>query len=1169
MNFSIVLIARNESKTLPRLVGSLKEYQARGGEIVVLDTGSTDGTAEIAKNLGCKVTEVGDKFRIVINKETADSINSTYIVDGEEPIIKEGDTLFDFSSARNYAASLASNDMVTMPDCDEIYTSLNLDILNEKIASGIQQFEYQFVFSHDHIGKPLIQFLMSKFYNRKNMIWKGMIHEVLSGMARREYLEESVIKLEHYQNVETNRSGYLTGLAYDCYRDAKNDRNAHYFARELMYRGRFKSAIQMFNIHITLNGWLEERAQSMLHIGDCYSNLGDTDEMFKWYFKAMDICPDRREPFMKLAEHYFRKDSAKHVIAYAEAALTINGTSFYSNYKPYYTNLPHELLYWAYWWAGDKDKSKQHFDIAFRMQPNNPKYIADRQIAYPNEAVGYKDQGIDGWMTLPELNWLHDKAKNSNTILELGSWKGRSTHALLSANKAKITAVDTWKGSGVGDLTNTMAKEEDVYEVFKKNTEGFTNLTINRKTGVEAAKDYPDRSFDCIFIDAGHTYEEVKEDIAAWLPKAKKMICGHDYMPGWPGVIKAVDEAFGKPDGVCDTIWYKELSVVPKVSIIIPTLGRPEKLQRLLTKITENANYDNYEILVEEDHMPPNNLGVPTMVKNLVARSTGEFVMFLGNDCIPEKDFLKNAMLEMANSFHDMDGLVGLNDGYWHGEFATHWLASKELLPMLDGEFFHTGYFHCGCDNELTERCRKVGKYVWAENAVVYHDHPVQTGFQTKDMDDVYALAYDKTRMMHDQTLLNERSILLDFPLHNAFEAPRKRPVVIDSINLRKLLPANYENMRVLNVGIGAGTSMLAQQLPFLKFKKITHLDVYEPYITAAKKLIWDSPVEFIQKDVRSITDISSYDLVLMFDVLEHLPKEDSIALINRFTKAGIKVLAFTPVEKELMNHRDGTDDIESQMHYSLWDSKDFEDLSLRTVTLKDFHGLNYDAVWAMGYGTSIPRRIFSIWLNDKPIPKHIKKAIDSCKQEGFEHKLITLDNCYTGSKYVQDCLSRNDVKGWVKAADYLRLYYLYTEGGIYFDADTTIIKPLDNALLNTQLFSCRESNGFVANGIIGAVPKHPVIKICMDMMDTLNGKNSTVFENGMGIWTKQLDLYGHPWFIDNRGITRSLKDSETLTIYPMEYFLPYNHETGITNITNNTYTNHSYEKTWKEELTS
>jgi len=179
MNFSVCLIARNEALTLPRMVGSLKEFQKRGGEILVLDTGSTDNTIEVAKSLGCKVEAVGDKFKIKVDKELADKINVKFVVDNEAPVIKDGDSLFDFASARNFIADFASNDMIATPDCDEIYTKLDLDKIEQVIKDGAEQLEYEFVFSHDGQGNPVIKFRHCKFYNRKKLEWRGVVHECL------------------------------------------------------------------------------------------------------------------------------------------------------------------------------------------------------------------------------------------------------------------------------------------------------------------------------------------------------------------------------------------------------------------------------------------------------------------------------------------------------------------------------------------------------------------------------------------------------------------------------------------------------------------------------------------------------------------------------------------------------------------------------------------------------------------------------------------------------------------------------------------------------------------------------------------------------------------------------------------------------------------------------
>ena len=383
-NFSVVLIARNEAKTLPRLVESLAEFKQRGGEIILVDTGSTDDTADIARGLGCKVQEVGNKFRRVISDKEADHINMDFIVAGETDIVKAGDSLFDYSAARNFAAGLASNDMVAMPDCDEIYTKLDLDKIIAEIEIGTEQLEYNFVFSHDTEGNELIKFMHSKFYNRKQLMWHGIIHEVLGstlaseGIPKsRKFLEEDVMKLEHWQNPETNRGGYLKGLALDVLIHPHNDRNVHYFGRELMYAGRLRSAIKMLERHVAMGRWPVEASQSQVHIGDCYMMLGESQKAIHSYIDAFDAFPGRREPLIKIAEYYRRFNSPDHVIAYTAAALQIPGDGFYANYQPYYENLPHELMYWALWQKGEYNASKRHFDLCFAYQPFNSQYLKD------------------------------------------------------------------------------------------------------------------------------------------------------------------------------------------------------------------------------------------------------------------------------------------------------------------------------------------------------------------------------------------------------------------------------------------------------------------------------------------------------------------------------------------------------------------------------------------------------------------------------------------------------------------------------------------------------------------------------------------------------------------------------------------------------------------------
>lgn len=558
--FSIVAIAKNEANTLPRLLQSIKPFLDRGGEFVLLDTGSTDKTAEIAQKGGAIVHEVGEKFITVIDQDTAKAINDRFIVENEPPIVFPGSRLFDFAAARNHVTSLATNDFVITLDCDEAYSSFDIDAINQAILEGVEQMEYQFVYAHDHTGRAVVQFVQSKAFDRRKVQWEGIVHEVLQGQANIRYMPEHLIKLEHWQEQgKEHRGNYLVGLGLACIQKA-SDRNFHYLARELGWTNRPKSAIKLFEEHIQMGGWVAERAQSMIHMGECYGRLNDPDSQIQWFTKAFALDSRRREALIHLAFVFRHQNNPHACAAYAAAALQLPWVDYYANNKDFYEHVPHELLYQSLGQIGDGVGAAKHLQEALRYQPYNQRYLFDTRFffEYPNQMV------IEGWMRFDELQFLYNESQKHLNILEVGSWKAKSAHSILSglkkANKGgKLTCVDTWQGSiDPRDDTNWMAKREDVFEVFKNNLKDFDNYSVVRKESVEAAKDFEDGTFDMIFIDAGHDFDSVVADIRAWKPKLKKggTFIGHDYERSvWMSVVEAVNQELGTPDEVHDSIW--------------------------------------------------------------------------------------------------------------------------------------------------------------------------------------------------------------------------------------------------------------------------------------------------------------------------------------------------------------------------------------------------------------------------------------------------------------------------------------------------------------------------------------------------------------------------------------------------------------------------------------
>lgn len=161
-------------------------------------------------------------------------------------------------------------------------------------------------------------------------------------------------------------------------------------------------------------------------------------------------------------------------------------------------------------------------------------------------------QNIPGWFDFSNIYEVMVKiAPESAHFVELGSWKGKSAAFMcveITNNRPdiKFDCIDIWTGAGTpGEYdTDISVQQQTLYEEFisfMKPVEGL--YTPVREWSDKAAALYKDSSLDFVFIDAGHSYENVSADILAWLPKVKSggFIGGHDYQSA-EGVRRAVNE---------------------------------------------------------------------------------------------------------------------------------------------------------------------------------------------------------------------------------------------------------------------------------------------------------------------------------------------------------------------------------------------------------------------------------------------------------------------------------------------------------------------------------------------------------------------------------------------------------------------------------------------------
>lgn len=134
-----------------------------------------------------------------------------------------------------------------------------------------------------------------------------------------------------------------------------------------------------------------------------------------------------------------------------------------------------------------------------------------------------------------------------------------------------------------------------------------------------------------------------------------------------------------------------------------------------------------------------------------------------------------------------------------------------------------------------------------------------------------------------------------------------------------------------------------------------------------------------------------------------------------------------------------------------------------------------------------IPKIIHYCWLSGDKMPETIQKCIESWRHYLPEYKLRLWDiNSFDFDSipFTRDALT---AKKWAFVSDYIRLYALYQEGGIYLDSDVLAYGPIDN-LLNNCFFTGLEMRDkehtdiYIEGAILGAEEKHPFIGAALDL---------------------------------------------------------------------------------------
>jgi glycosyltransferase involved in cell wall biosynthesis len=339
MRVAIYTIALNEEKFVPSWFESAKDADY----LLIADTGSTDGTVDTAKKLGIHVANISVKP-------------------------------WRFDSARNAALALlpADIDYCIALDMDEIILPGWREELEKAHKNNITRPRYQYTWSWKNKEEtiPDLQYGGDKIHKRQGYRWKHPVHEVIVNDRIRETQEWVNLEIHHHPDHSKPRSQYMPLLELAVKEDPLDDRNAHYYARELFFHRRLEEAKKEFIRHLSLPRatWKPERAASMRYIAKC--SFGKEKE--EWLVKAAKEASDRREALVDLAEYYYSEQRWQECFSAVKKVLEIKNKPLeYLCEDRAWGSLPYDIGSIAAFSLQKIEVAKKWGDEALKLSPHD------------------------------------------------------------------------------------------------------------------------------------------------------------------------------------------------------------------------------------------------------------------------------------------------------------------------------------------------------------------------------------------------------------------------------------------------------------------------------------------------------------------------------------------------------------------------------------------------------------------------------------------------------------------------------------------------------------------------------------------------------------------------------------------------------------------------------
>lgn len=205
-------------------------------------------------------------------------------------------------------------------------------------------------------------------------------------------------------------------------------------------------------------------------------------------------------------------------------------------------------------------------------------------------------------------------------------------------------------------------------------------------------------------------------------------------------------------------------------------------------------------------------------------------------------------------------------------------------------------------------------------------------------------------------------------------------------------------------------------------------------------------------------------------------------------------------------------------------------------------------------------KKIHYCWFGGKKLPNKVKKCIRTWKKYLPDYEIVEWNENTFDINACEFVKQAYECKKWAFVSDYVRIYALYNEGGIYLDTDMKIIKDVSN-IVDKDLFLGTEDSGYFGTAVIGVKEKKN--KYIKEILDYYN--NIRFFD------PKAMYSYANPTIITKILSKYDIKNGDNgikiidnnIYVYPRDYFYPLSYDYSEKVYTKNTCMVHLFNATW------